>query len=139
MILPSSTRMQKTGRLCGCHVLIVLLAATVACAPKARRQASAKPRGGTRVALRAVEVSAAGGPTLRGPCPVDLTLRDLTCPSPSAVIEVDFAGDGRVAQARVARSSGVLALDLGCMLAASSCVAGQSRQKAEMECSLQCE
>jgi hypothetical protein len=70
---------------------------------------------------------------------VDLTLRDLTCPSPSAVVEVDFSGDGRVAQTRIARSSGVLALDLGCMLAASSCVTGQSRQKAQLECSLQCE
>jgi hypothetical protein len=120
-------------------VLIVVLATTVACAPKASPRAGARPRGGTRVVLRALELEAASGPTLRGPCPVDLTLRELTCPSPSAVIEVDFAGDGRVAQTRVARSSGILALDLGCMLAMSSCVAGQSRQKAELECSLQCE
>jgi hypothetical protein len=132
--------MRKTIRRRGCHVLIVLLATATACAPaKARPRASAQPRGGTRVALRALEVSAAGGPTLRGPCPVDLTLRDLSCPSPTAVVEVDFSSDGRVASTKVARSSGVLALDLGCMLAASSCVVGPSRQKAELECSLQCE
>jgi hypothetical protein len=122
-------------------VLIVLLATTTACAPpRARPRGTAKPPGGTRVTLRSVEVSAAGGPTLRGPCPVDLTLRDLTCPSPSAVVEVGFSGDGRVASTKVARTSGILALDLGCMLAASSsCVVGQSREKAQLECSLECE
>ena len=77
--------------------------------------------------------------TLRGPCPVDLTLRELTCPSPSAVVEVGFSGDGRVASTKVARSSGILALDLGCMLAANSCVIGPSSQEASLECSLQCE
>jgi hypothetical protein len=120
-------------------VLIVLLATAVACAPKARRPAGARARVGTRVALRAVEISAAGGPTLRGPCPVDLTLRELTCPSPSAIVAVDFSRDGRAANTRVARTSGILALDLGCMLATSSCVVGEARQQAELECTLQCE
>jgi hypothetical protein len=118
-----------------------MLATTVGCAP-----AKAKPhvegsraRVGSGVVFRALEPDAKNnGPRLQTPCPVHLS-REVTCPAPSAIVEVVFANDGRVARSRVSRSSGIQALDLGCMLAANSCVAGQSSQPAALECSVQCE
>jgi hypothetical protein len=123
------------------RLLGAVLAATIGCAsPKARpRVESTKAaRVGSSVVFRALAPDAKnGGPRLQSPCPVDLS-RDVTCPAPSAVVEVVFS-EGRVARSRVSRSSGIQALDLGCMLAASSCVVGQSAQQATLECSLQCE
>jgi hypothetical protein len=68
---------------------------------------------------------------------VDLSLRQVPCPAPSAVVDVEFTSDGRVAKSRISRSSGIQALDLACMLAISSCAVGQS--PAALECSVQCE
>jgi hypothetical protein len=120
------------------RLLGVLLATTIGCAPpKAKpRVESAKARVGSRVVFRALENN---GPRLQAPCPADLSLREVTCPAPSAVVEVVFTTDGRVARSRISRSSGIQALDLGCMLATSSCVVGQSSQQASLECSVQCE
>jgi len=119
----------------------VLLATTIACAPKATPhvESSSRARVGSTVVFRALEPDAKNtGPRLQSPCPVEMS-REVTCPAPSAVVEVVFSNDGRVARSRVSRSSGIQALDLGCMLAANSCVAGQSSQQASLECSVQCE
>lgn len=132
--------MYQIARRCGCHAVAILLATTVGCAPKSKQQGNAKPPTASRVAFRTLGPEAASsGPRVRAPCPVDLSLRDVSCPAQSAVVEVRFSADGRVASSRISRSSGIQALDLGCMLAASSCVVGQSSQPAALECSLQCE
>ena len=121
------------------RVLAVLLV-VIGCAPKAKpRVESSRARVGSSVVFRALEPDAKNtAPRLQAPCPVDLS-RDVTCPAPSAVVEVVFSNDGRVARSRISRSSGIQALDLGCMLATNSCVVGQSSQQAALECSLQCE
>jgi hypothetical protein len=121
------------------RVLAVLLV-VIGCAPKAKpRVESSRARVGSRVVFRALEPDAKNtGPRLQAPCPVDLS-RDVTCPAPSAVVEVVFSNDGSIARSRISRSSGIQALDLGCMLATNSCVVGQSSQQAALECSLQCE
>jgi hypothetical protein len=124
------------------RLLGVVLATTIGCAPpKAKpRVESTKARVGSRVVFRVLEPDAkSSGPRLQAPCPADLSLREVTCPAPSAVVEVVFTTDGRVARSRVSRSSGIQALDLGCMLATNSCVDGQSSQQASLECSVQCE
>lgn len=120
--------------------LLAVLLVAIGCAPKAKPHVeSTRARVGSTVVFRALEPDAKGnGPRLQAPCPVDLS-REVTCPAPSAVVEVVFSNDGRVARSRVSRSSGIQALDLGCMLAANSCVAGQSSQQASLECSVQCE
>jgi hypothetical protein len=122
------------------RVLAVLLV-VIGCAPKAkpRVESTKAARVGSRVVFRALEPDAKNtGPRLQAPCPVDLS-RDVTCPAPSAVVEVVFSNDGSIARSRISRSSGIQALDLGCMLATNSCVVGQSSQQAALECSLQCE
>lgn len=120
----------------------VLLATSLGCAPakaKPHVESSSRARVGSRVVFRALEPDAKNtGPRLQSPCPVEMS-REVTCPAPSAVVEVVFSNDGRVARSRVSRSSGIQALDLGCMLAANSCVVGQSSQQASLECSVQCE
>jgi hypothetical protein len=124
------------------RLFAALLATTIGCtAPKAkpRVESTTAARVGSRVVFRALEPDGKStGPRLQTPCPVELS-RDVACPAPSAVVEVAFSNDGRVARSRVSRSSGIQALDLGCMLAANSCVVGQSSQPATLECSMQCE
>ena len=124
------------------RVLGVVLATTIGCAaPKAKPhvESTRAARVGSRVVFRTLEPDGkSNGPRLQTPCPVELS-REVTCPAPSAVVELAFSNDGRVARSRVSRSSGIQALDLGCMLAANSCVVGQSSQPATLECSLQCE
>ena len=123
------------------RLFAALLATTIGCAPsKAKPQVeSTRARVGSSVVFRALEPDAQNtAPRLQAPCPVDLS-RDVTCPAPSAVVEVVFSNDGRVARSRISRSSGIQALDLGCMLATKSCVVGQSSQQAALECSVQCE
>jgi hypothetical protein len=121
---------------------LALLLVAIGCAPpkaKPRVESTKAARVGSSVVFRALEPDAKNtGPRLQAPCPVDLS-RDVTCPAPSAVVEVVFSNDGRVARSRISRSSGIQALDLGCMLATNSCVVGQSSQQAALECSLQCE
>src|SRR5262245_21760204 len=124
--------------------LALFLATAVGCtAPKARPQTQTARAASTgpRVAFPALDTSAGGsGPRLRGHCPVDLSLRQVTCPAPqTAVVEVVFSADGNVASSRISRSSGLQALDLGCLLATNSCVVGQSSGKAELECAVRCE
>jgi hypothetical protein len=125
------------------RALALLLATAVGCtAPKARPQVqSAKAPAGPRVAFPALETNAGGsGPRLRGHCPVDLSLRQVACPAPqTAVVEVVFSADGNVTSSRISRSSGIQALDLGCLLATNSCVVGQSPGKADLECAVHCE
>ena len=123
------------------RLLGVVLATTIGCAPKAKPhvESSSRVRVGSGVVFRALEPDAkSNGPRLQVPCPVHLS-SEVTCPAPSAVVEVVFSSDGRVGRSRISRSSGIQALDLGCMLATNSCVAGQSSQQAALECSVQCE
>jgi len=123
------------------RLLGVVLATTIGCAPPRTKPhvESNRARVGSKVVFRALETDAKNtGPRLQSPCPVELS-GEVTCPAPSAVVEVVFSNDGRVARSRVSRSSGIQALDLGCMLAANSCVAGQSSPQASLECSVQCE
>ena len=118
---------------------MLLLASTVACAPR-MHQPNAKASSGTRVVMRALNAEAAtAGLRVQGPCPVDPSLRALTCPAQSAVVEVVVSGDGRVARSRISRSSGSQVLDAACILSTYSCVPFQSSQQGELECSLQCE
>jgi len=67
-------------------------------------------------------------------------LRQVACPAPqTAIVEAVFSADGNVASSRISRSSGIQALDLGCLLATNSCVVGQSPGKADLECAVHCE
>jgi hypothetical protein len=124
-------------------VVSLLLATTVGCtAPKARPQTQSARTASTgpRVAFPALEANAGSGPRLRGHCPVDLSLRQVSCPAPqTAVVEVVFSADGNVTSSRISRSSGLQALDLGCLLATNSCVVGQTPGKADLECAVRCE
>jgi hypothetical protein len=131
---------RKLMRRYGCLVVAIVLATTAGCAAKVGRQGNARGPVATRVVFHATEPDSAGNaPSLKAPCPVDLTLRELTCPAQSALVELVFSTDGRVTRSRIARSSGFQVLDLGCMLASYSCVVGQSSQPAALECSVQCE
>jgi hypothetical protein len=127
------------ARLLGCHLTAVVFATSVGCVSTPRRQQRARAPIASSVALRSLEANGTG-PKLRSPCPVDLSARELHCSTAQpAVVEVVFSADGRVASSRISRSSGIQALDIGCMLATNSCAVGQSSQQATVECSLQCE
>jgi TonB family protein len=122
-----------------CHLVALLIAILVGCAPR-MRQPNAKAPSATRVVMRALAPEAASAVlTVQAPCPTDLSLRALTCPAQSAVMEVVVSAEGRVTRSRVARSSGSQVLDAACILAAYSCVIGPSSQQGALECSLQCE
>jgi len=129
------------ARLLGYHLIAVLFATSAGCVSTPRRQQRARAPIASSVNLRSLEASGTGsGPRLRSPCPVDLSARELHCSAVQpVVVEVVFSADGRVASSRISRSSGIQALDIGCMLATNSCAVGQSSQQATLECSLQCE
>ena len=124
-------------------VLALLLAAAAGCTtPKARPQVqTARAASSPRVAFPELEANAdATGPRLRERCPVDLSLRQVSCPAPqSAVVHVVFSADGSVSSSKISRSSGIQAIDLGCLLATNSCIVGQSAREAALECSVLCE
>jgi hypothetical protein len=123
-------------------VLAVLLAAAACTAPRARPQTqTARAAAGPRVAFPELEANAVGpGPRLRERCPVDLSLRQVSCPAPqTALVHVVFSADGSVSSSKISRSSGIQALDLGCLLATNSCIVGQSSREASLECSVRCE